>query len=140
MGKHWVDHFIMKHSDCIKTVDSTLLKDKRGCAMNPENTKELWVLLKEAQAKPGVHTETMFGSDEVGVPQCSEEHEHVVTSQDHIGPQFKEHAGIQENTTIIVTICADGTTLPPAVIFKGQAYQVSWGDENPLNASCVFVS
>lgn len=140
VGKHWADRFVMKHSDRIKMADSSPLEDKRGRAVNPENNKEFWELLKDAEAKPGVCPKTTFGSDEVGVPQRSEERERVVTSRDHTGPQYQQRAGTRENTTVIVTICADGTTLPPAVIFKGQAYQVSWGDENPLNASCVFLS
>jgi hypothetical protein len=72
--------------------------------------------------------------------QYDGECECVATSQDHAGPQYQQHAGTRENTTVLMTICADGTALPPAVVFKGQAYQVSWGDDNPLNASCIFLS
>jgi hypothetical protein len=43
--------------------------------------------------------------------------------------------GGRENTTVILTICADGTALKPSVIFKGQAYNVRWDQENPTNAS-----
>ena len=42
---------------------------------------------------------------------------------------------IVENITVIVTICADGTSLPPAVLFKGQAFQVKWAQDNPTKAS-----
>jgi hypothetical protein len=48
---------------------------------------------------------------------------------------YQQRGGTRENITIIVTICADGTSTPPAVIFKGNAYQVKWGENNPLNAS-----
>jgi hypothetical protein len=34
--------------------DSCLLEDKCGCAVNPENDKEYWVLLKDAELKSGV--------------------------------------------------------------------------------------
>jgi hypothetical protein len=61
--------------------------------------------------------------------------EHVINLQKKKGPQYQQQAGTRENTTVIVTICADGTSIPPTVIFKGAAYQVSWGDDNPLNAS-----
>ena len=39
-----------------------------------------------------------------------------------------------------MTICADGTTTPPATIFKGNVYQVKWGENNPLNASYITLS
>jgi len=51
------------------------------------------------------------------------------------GPQYPQRGGNRENITVIVTICADGTTTPPAVIFKGQAFQVKWKQDNPANAS-----
>jgi hypothetical protein len=41
--------------------------------------------------------------------------------------------GGRENTTVILTICADGTKLQPSVIFKGQAYNIKWDQENPTN-------
>ena len=51
------------------------------------------------------------------------------------GPHYQQEGGSRKNTTVIVTICADGTAPPPAVIFKGKAYQASWKDNNPANAS-----
>ncbi|KAI5117677.1 hypothetical protein M0805_002075 [Coniferiporia weirii] len=38
-----------------------------------------------------------------------------------------------ELTTVLCTICANGTSLPPLVIFKGKAFFVKWGMSNPLN-------
>jgi len=82
------------------------------------------------------HTEkAIFGSDKVGVLARRSERECVIGSKNQKGPQYQQRAGTQENTTVIVTICTDGTSLPPTVIFKGAAYQVSWGEDNPLNAS-----
>ena len=47
-----------------------------------------------------------------------------------------------EKITVIVTICADGTSLPPAVLFKGQAFQVKCAlqkhhKSNMCNSSCM---
>lgn len=50
-------------------------------------------------------------------------------------PQYQQRDGTRENITVLVTICADGTSQAPAVIFKGSAYQVKWQQNNPLNAS-----
>jgi hypothetical protein len=51
------------------------------------------------------------------------------------GPQYQQIGGDHENITVIVTICADGTSTPPAVIFMGKGYQVNWKQDNPANAS-----
>jgi len=37
--------------------------------------------------------------------------------------------------TAIVTICADGTSLRPTIIFKGQGFTESWFSDNVLEAS-----
>jgi hypothetical protein len=54
--------------------------------------------------------------------------------------QHQQVDGGRENTTVIVTICADETSLRPVIIFKGKAFQVKWAQDNPLNASCVQYS
>jgi hypothetical protein len=41
-----------------------------------------------------------------------------------MGPQYQQGDGDRENITVLVTICEDGESTPPAVIFKGNAYQV----------------
>ena len=41
---------------------------------------------------------------------------------------YQQRSGTRENITVIVTICADGTSMPLAVIFKGKAYQPGWAD------------
>ena len=41
---------------------------------------------------------------------------------------------------MIVTICADGTTLHLTIIFKGQNFMIKWTDNNVANASSVHLS
>lgn len=135
VGKNWVERFTLRHSDHIKSADSRPLEEKRGRGANPVTNNAYWILLKETIDKYQITPQTTFASDELGVPSRGEERERVITSADHKGPQYQQRTGTCENTTVIVTICADGTSLPPAVIFKGLAYQVSWGENNPLNAS-----
>ncbi|EJF61425.1 CENP-B protein, partial [Dichomitus squalens LYAD-421 SS1] len=48
--------------------------------------------------------------------------------------QYQQRSGERENITVVVTICADGTSIPPAVIFKGQAFHTKWKQNNPLKA------
>ena len=49
--------------------------------------------------------------------------------------EYLQRSGDRENITVIVTICADGTSQAPAVVYKGEKYQASWAQDNPLNAS-----
>ena len=48
--------------------------------------------------------------------------------------QHQQKTGNRENIIVVVTICADGTSVPPAVIFKGSKYLIKWKQDNPTNA------
>jgi hypothetical protein len=135
VGKNWTSRFMLRVRDRLKTADSCSLEDKRGRAVNPHANTHYWEVLEESYKQYKFKEKTIFGSDEVGVLARGSERERVIASQKQKGPQYQQRAGTRENTTVIVTICADGTSIPPTVIFKGAAYQVSWGEYNPLKAS-----
>lgn len=62
------------------------------------------------------------GTSEYVIAPCNESIVHQQCSGNH------------ENIMVMVTICADGTALPPAVIFKGEGFQAQWEQDNPLKA------
>ncbi|KIJ28783.1 hypothetical protein M422DRAFT_189346, partial [Sphaerobolus stellatus SS14] len=49
--------------------------------------------------------------------------------------QYQQGSGDRENTTVLVTICADGTALRPTIIFKGHNHMKKWSNNNVSNAS-----
>jgi len=135
LGKWFTDRFLLRHSNRIKMADTHPLKDKCGRAVNPTTNDEYWTLLEDTIIKYKITPETTFGTDEISVQPRGDDRERVFTPVGHKGPQYKQTAGTHENTTVLVTICANSTTVPPAVIFKGAAYKVNWVDDNPINAS-----
>jgi len=126
--------FAMKHCDHLKLSDSHPLEDKCGHAMNPHTNKAWFDLLEETICKYDIQPEDTYGTDEVGIQSHGTECEHVFGAR-HEGAQYQQCGGTCENTTVLVTICADGTLLPPLMIYKGSAFQVKWAQNNPLNAS-----
>ena len=69
---------------------------------------------------------------EIGVTECV------------IGPagakmQHQQRSGNQENIMVLPTICADGTSVPPVVIYKGEAFQTKWHQDNPLDARYLII-
>ena len=79
--------------------------------------------------------ENIHGTDKVGTNTANGEREWVIGGRKHAGPQYQQRGGNRENITIIVTISGDGSSIPPAVIYKGLAFQVQWKQDNPANAS-----
>jgi hypothetical protein len=128
------------------------LDNKRGRAVNPTTNAAWFDLLEDVLAGRYDHEfggatgegddtgyepirpENIYGTDESGFMASSATRERVIGG---VGKrtQHQQADGGRENTTVIVTICADGTCLKPAVIFKGKAFNVKWDQENPTNAS-----
>ncbi|EEB97411.1 hypothetical protein MPER_03274, partial [Moniliophthora perniciosa FA553] len=67
--------------------------------------------------------ELVYGADESGFTENDSTKVRVIGSR---GKRFQHKQGGagRENTTVIVTICADGTAIRPTVIFKGTHFQL----------------
>ncbi|KIJ96205.1 hypothetical protein K443DRAFT_67055, partial [Laccaria amethystina LaAM-08-1] len=82
-----------------------------------------------------IKEENIYASDEVGIQaQGGGEREYVFGPRTKAVP-YQQRSGTRENITTIVTICADGTSTPPAVIFKGNAYQQKGWTDGEIGAS-----
>ncbi|KIK93752.1 hypothetical protein PAXRUDRAFT_39500, partial [Paxillus rubicundulus Ve08.2h10] len=49
--------------------------------------------------------------------------------------QYQQHDGNRENITVMVTICADGDSIAPTIIYKGKGFLTNWHQDNTLDAS-----
>ncbi len=138
VGKEWTNRFVERHSEVLKPYWSHSLDNSRARAVNPNNKEAYFALLEKTirgnDGEEPIPAELIYGMDETGIQQGVGVKERV------LGPagqkvQYQQRSGDRENITVIATICADGTSLPPAVVFKGDAYQVNWKQDNPLKAS-----
>ncbi len=77
-------------------------------------------------------TENIYGTDETGI-QGGIGVKHKVYGPANQSIQHEQHGRDCENITVLVSICANGTLLIPAVIFKGKGYNMDWDQENSLN-------
>lgn len=90
-------------------------------------------MLKEVREKYNIPDELVYGADETGIQSG------IGMTEQVIGPagaeiQHQQRSGTRENIMVLPTICADGTSLAPTVIYKGEAFQMKWIQENPLDA------
>lgn len=137
----WIYSFLTRHSPELKTHWGKPLDMKRAQSLNPEAVKH-W--FKEVVKKHMVDKETgetidpgnMYGMDKSGFPRGVVGRSRVgrreTTVQHQIG------GADRENVTVIVTFCADGTKLPPSIIFKGKQMRTEWHKGNTVGASSVF--
>ncbi|KII85726.1 hypothetical protein PLICRDRAFT_145598, partial [Plicaturopsis crispa FD-325 SS-3] len=137
VGKNWTHRFAEKHSERIRVSWSRPLDSKRGRAVNPNTNEAWWSLLKKTLTEFEIEEKNTYGIDEVGCPPYSEDRERVFGAR-KLAPQYQQRGGARENITVLTTICADGTAIAPAVIFKGSAYQMKWAQNNPAKASIGY--
>ena len=139
VGLNWVDRFLKRHANRIQTYRAHPLEALRGKAVNEYTHQNYFDILKHVlyagdDGEP-LLPENIYGSDETGFRTGEGS-----SNQKVVGPtgkriQHQQKTGNRENITVMVTICADGSSpVPPAVIFKGNKYLVKWKQQNPANA------
>lgn len=134
LGKNWTSRFIEKHSKRIGMGFGKPLESKRGRAVNPATNEAWFSLLGSTITEYDIKEETTWAVDEAGFQPAGGIRERVMGAK-RKGPMYQQRDGNRETITVLVTICADGSATPPAVIFKGSAYQASWKQDNPADAS-----
>ena len=138
VGKEWTSCFVERHSDRLQPYWSHPLDNSRARAVNATSTAAYFDLLEEvlkgADGEDPISPDCIYGMDETGLQQGVGVSERVIGASGK-KRQHQQRGGDRENITVLVTICADGTSLPPAVIYKGQAFHSSWVQDNPVKAS-----
>ncbi|KIJ70358.1 hypothetical protein HYDPIDRAFT_78831 [Hydnomerulius pinastri MD-312] len=142
VGQNWTHRFVERHSDRLRAYQAHSLDDARGRAVNPTTHKAWCNLLKDVletgdDGHP-IAPECIWGVDETGFQPGGGSSQERALGAAGKQVQYQQRSGNRENITVLVTICADGTTIAPAVIFKGKAYQSKWIENNPLKASVGY--
>ena len=132
LGKNWATHFITRHHGRVGMYWSSALDTSCGWAVNLVTKEEYFRILKEVQDEYNIPDELAYDADETGIQTGTGTTERV------IGPagasiQYRQQNCNRENITVLPTICADGTSVPPTVIYKGESFQAKWLQENPLD-------
>lgn len=133
VGKRYTDRFRLRHSDEIATYWTRLIDSSRARAVNPNTLSAWFKLLEDTYSKYNIQPKDIYGADETGFGMGVGTKERVLARTGK-KVQYRQRSGVRENVTVMVTICADGQTIPPLVIFKGQAFLTKWLQNNPANA------
>ena len=138
VGKEWTYRFISDNNNRIGAYWSKPLDRSRARAVNPVTKEHYFKMLGEIIEGNGedgtIPPELRYGVDESGFQKGVGQKERVFGASSQ-KVQHQQRSGDRENITVIVTICGDGTSTAPAVIFKGEGFQAGWKQNNPLNAS-----
>lgn len=134
VDNYWVSRFLDWHHDKIQMHWSKPLDTQRAWALNPKVVRKWFELVKERIVLAGIKPEDIYGMDESGIPPLDQGTQRVLGSKG-TKMQHKQGSANRENVTVLVTVCADGTTVKPCVVFKGKNFQKAWCQENVSEAA-----
>ena len=125
LGNEWVANFIERHSD-LKTVTGHAIEKDRV-----EGTKEdvlrNWfnVCKAEIHDDPNVLIENVYNFDETGFSIGAIKAGRVVINV-NVKNNYRARLNRQEWVSVIECIGADGTSIPPYILFKGKNINGRW--------------
>ena len=79
------------------------------------------------------HPKNIYNADEKGIQLGAGKSVAVIIDRNQKNVQQVEN-GNCEMVMLIESVCADGTSLPPSVIFQGKCQVLEWGKDNPCDA------
>jgi hypothetical protein len=124
IGKKWITHFLKRHPQ---------LKFIVGRAINAACLKDVTkdVLIKwfndvrKIFDNYNIDLKNVYNMDESGFSIGKIEATCVIINA-KIRAKYQAQPGRQEWVSVVECICADGTTIPPLVIFHGENLSSSW--------------
>ena len=104
--------------------------------MNPTAVAAFFDILKEVLQKYHIPVENIYNMDEKGVQLGVGQRVYALVqrSQETVN-QIED--GNRELVTIIEAVCADGSVIPPSVVFKDVKRDLEWGHVNPCRARYI---
>ncbi|GJE97395.1 DDE-domain-containing protein [Phanerochaete sordida] len=137
VGKNWVDRFLDTYRDELQTHWCKPLDTVRARSLNPEILKHWMEEIVGGRYHGKFRPEDTYAFDESGFPAEFSRRCRVVGRRG-TKTQHKQGTASRENTTVLITICADGTVLKPLIIYKAKNFRAAWAENNVAGASFAY--
>lgn len=142
VGVNFVATWVRRHSDQIMTGYLTPIEHKRKKATSYHHFNIFFENLKKKIDSYNINPCNIYNMDEKGflIGYLQKTRRIFAKKQFESGIlQGQSHDGNREWITILACVCADGTALPPAIIYPGQNIQDTWLQDWE-NERCFFTS
>jgi len=124
IGKEWVPRFLQRHSELAsvrpRSVDAARIK-----AASPKRLQCWFDDLEKVLVDFNIKSENIYNMDESGFAIGEKEPGRCIINA-RIRQKFQAKPGRQEWVTVVECVCADGSVLPPLVIFKAENLSTQW--------------
>lgn len=131
-SRSWATRFTNRHKDKFKVLTVSGMGASRHTGEYRQAFEEYFDELGENCARHNIGAEAIFNMDKKGFMMgiINKQHRIVPIEECHkIEAPVARQDGNRTWVTFIVCVCADGTTLTPAIIFDGQSIGENWMDQ-----------
>jgi len=124
IGTQWVSRFLRRHPELVsvtpRSIDAVRVKDT-----SPERLTQWFEDLRQVIEEYDIKQENMYNMDESGFAIGEKEATRCIINA-QIRQQYQAKPGRQEWVTAVECICADGTVIPPLIIFRAENLSREW--------------
>ena len=134
LGENWVSNFMYRKRKVVKMYKTTHLDRTRANGLHADAVKSFEDVIEAEIVEAAIAAGNVYAMDETSFNQRND------SLDFRAGPvgqenQYQIGSEQQENITVIVTICGDGSTLSPTIVFAAKNIDEVWYDKNPANAA-----
>ena len=124
IGKNWVARFLSRHPE-LDTARKKCIEAARIKDVSVERLTKWFEDLQRVIEEYGIELKDIYNLDESGFAMGDiEASQRIINAT--IRQSFQAKPGRQEWVTALECICADGSSLPPLIIFKGENLSRQW--------------
>lgn len=132
VGENWVNRFRTRHPE-LKAKWTTGLEKCRAQSLNPAAVSGFYDVLHELVGEYSIPEENIYNMDEKGIQLGIGKKVRALVDRDQkVVHQVED--GNRELVTVIKCVSADGTSIPPSVVYQGARRDLEWGRDNPCGA------
>lgn len=124
LGKEWVTRFLQRHLSLSTSINKSIELARMRDVSKPI-VEEWFRNLRATVEEYGITPDNMYNMDESGFSLGTTENMRVIIDTE-VPMQFQAQPGRQEWITAVECICADGSSLSPMLIFKGEQLSQAW--------------
>jgi DDE superfamily endonuclease/Tc5 transposase DNA-binding domain len=132
LGNAWVPQFLSRHpslqTTLARAIESARIKD-----VSSEAILNFFAIFSALLEEHQIPHENVYNMDETGIPLCYFINKRICDWRKsnqlcccRFHPSLEAQPGRQEWVTVIECICANGSSIPPMIIFKGKSLMTSW--------------
>jgi hypothetical protein len=125
VGVNWPNNFI-KRTPALKIRLGRTYECQRRLCEDPQVIGDWFTLVKNTINKYGILSQDIYNFDETGFQMGQISASMVVTATDRQGRPKQVKPTNTHWVTLIQGACADGSTIPPFIIFKGKELNHTW--------------